>query len=682
MTPIIAVLVVDFHHARGPEIEYVYPPREDSARPASWDLLSFQALPDGAHLHEEDYAYFTCRNDTGHQEAERPSVFGISCNRQLKASELTVVPDDVTRSTIQKAIVVLTVTPHVFPHVKDKLGAVTRAYFGQRDFTDREILVGFYDSLVANAETTEQAGASYELYTGMPVRQLVHDFRWRVLVLIKALLLERRVLYFGTRNIEQLCSTQYAVLSLIPGLLEALDFCAHPELARPERKGRRRLSQLRTSDRRSMLQYMGMPLQPFDRGAFFGPYTPLQLVDLLEDKETRSYMIGSSNSLFLHAKDKHCDVLVDVDSFTVEIIAPGLKPQLTLTGADRRWMDALVKVVDETWDPAFPDMPSTRTFTGSEEDVRAAFERYVFSLASVQKHADHMAARRPASLEVEAFRVDASDEVVEHEQQLRDYGLNFLTSWRAARNYELWRTACDDECFDITEPRHPSTGAAMLNLADVQARLSSAVHDLKLDERTRETRAAVSRTWVAGTERLGKLWNDVAASSEEGGAKPGVETSAPQVKERSTDVTQDEGAPAAATLAPASSFFSGVRSRLGKTWQKAQQTVQQAAKEHQEELAKEQPDDLGDPKRFSVGSIGTATTVDKSLATPSAIPEPSPKAHDSAEIPSSRQTTSAGSTVHAAAAEPPIVSKDNAIVREEASGGLANGTLSEAKPGQ
>jgi hypothetical protein len=60
------------HHARGPEVEYVYPPLDPSvtvqteqdpsaspnaskkyspvAVPESWHLLPFMALPDGAHM--------------------------------------------------------------------------------------------------------------------------------------------------------------------------------------------------------------------------------------------------------------------------------------------------------------------------------------------------------------------------------------------------------------------------------------------------------------------------------------------------------------------------------------------------------------------------------------------------------------------------------------------------------
>ena len=87
------------------------------------------------------------------------TLFGISCNRQLSSSELLVRPSDVTRSMVQKAVVVIASQP-IFvclpfrvgiplmyrvrygklPYSSnsakltdsDQLGVVTRAYFAQR----------------------------------------------------------------------------------------------------------------------------------------------------------------------------------------------------------------------------------------------------------------------------------------------------------------------------------------------------------------------------------------------------------------------------------------------------------------------------------------------------------------------------------------------------------------------
>ena len=79
----------------------------------------------------EDFSYFTLRHEA---TPDRPatSLFGISCTRQMDANELINRPADVTRSTVQKAVVVITDSPHHFGQLREKLLVVTTAWFAQR----------------------------------------------------------------------------------------------------------------------------------------------------------------------------------------------------------------------------------------------------------------------------------------------------------------------------------------------------------------------------------------------------------------------------------------------------------------------------------------------------------------------------------------------------------------------
>ena len=106
---------------------------------------------------------------------------------------------------------------------------------------------------------------------------------------------------------------EYSLLSLIPLLLSYLDDSGDPKLSNLTNSIKRATS-LRTSDRTSLLLYMGLPLQIFCQGMFFGPYTPLQQIDMLEHEGTRGYLIGTTNSLFLQRKERHADVIVNVRS--------------------------------------------------------------------------------------------------------------------------------------------------------------------------------------------------------------------------------------------------------------------------------------------------------------------------------------------------------------------------------
>ena len=79
----------------------------------------------------EDFSYFTLRQkDHPHQVGA--SLFGISCTRQLDSTELLNRPEDVTRSTVQKALVVIAESPQFFGSLREKLSMVTRAWFAQR----------------------------------------------------------------------------------------------------------------------------------------------------------------------------------------------------------------------------------------------------------------------------------------------------------------------------------------------------------------------------------------------------------------------------------------------------------------------------------------------------------------------------------------------------------------------
>ncbi|GAB7348966.1 hypothetical protein MBLNU459_g7950t2 [Dothideomycetes sp. NU459] len=182
------VCVVDFHHARGPEVE-TWIGTEQGADPAidnDWGLLPFLALSDGAHASTEDFSYFTLVLKS---KPER-SLFGISCTRQLDASQLINRPKDVTRSAVQKAVVVITENPQTFSAVREKLSVVTKAWFAQRDFTDLDILQHFQESLVQGFGNHED---ERDQYFGLSLRELIHEFKWQTLLLFKCLLLQPKL---------------------------------------------------------------------------------------------------------------------------------------------------------------------------------------------------------------------------------------------------------------------------------------------------------------------------------------------------------------------------------------------------------------------------------------------------------------------------------------------------------
>ncbi|KAK2022857.1 transporter Avl9 [Colletotrichum zoysiae] len=497
------VTVVDFHHARGPEVELWFGAAEgiDPAVEYDWGLLPFMALSDGAHLSSEDFSYFTLlRPATATGPAT--SLFGISCTRQLDASQLLNRPADVTRSTVQKAVVVIADTPQHFGMMRERLSVVTQAWFAQREFTDTEILRRFQESL---AEEKERGFLSDEesrdQHLGMSLRELVHEFKWQALVLFKCCLLQPKMLFFGSRC-ERLCMMQFSLISLIPGLIRNLIDCADPELNNYEKRLVRPTS-LRTSDRNSLLTYMGLPLQIFGKGSLFGPYTPLQQLDILADFGTKSYIVGSTNSLLLQQKDRYSDILINLDDHTVNVTSSSLRNSLALSAADRRWIDYITQSVNDTWDDANPQRPNTMGYVGSEEFIRLQFEEYILSLVSSVKYHSHLLANpnNPRAL-LPHIEGDPS----------YDYGSEFVESWSRTENYRIWNGNTDSHLFDVVEPKHPCAGG--LTIDDVQRRIAQQVQDMHLDERLAVGKEVLGRNFAVGKEKASNMFNKFYADME------------------------------------------------------------------------------------------------------------------------------------------------------------------------
>lgn len=109
----------------------------------------------------------------------------------MDASLLLNRPADVTRSTVQKAVVVIADSPQFFGMLRERLGVVTKAWFAQKDFTDTDILRRFQESMAE--ERRNEGEGDREEYLGMSLRVLVREFKWQTLVLFKCCLLQPKV---------------------------------------------------------------------------------------------------------------------------------------------------------------------------------------------------------------------------------------------------------------------------------------------------------------------------------------------------------------------------------------------------------------------------------------------------------------------------------------------------------
>ncbi|XP_060083505.1 late secretory pathway protein AVL9 homolog [Ylistrum balloti] len=217
-SPVLHVVVIGFHHKKGCQVEFSYPPliagnEVDSHEvPEVWKHLPSLAIPDGAHNYIQDTIFFHLPSRDGNCT----TVYGVACYRQMDASDLVNKTADVTRSTVQKSVCVLSRLP-LFGLVKAKLELITHAYFEERDFTKVGLLEETYRNLTMSV--TEGVRDGSRVFMGMSVRDVVCQFRHKIVLLFKLILLERRVLFSGP-PVEKLCNTLLSILSLFPGMIE------------------------------------------------------------------------------------------------------------------------------------------------------------------------------------------------------------------------------------------------------------------------------------------------------------------------------------------------------------------------------------------------------------------------------------------------------------------------------
>lgn len=243
-------------------------------------------------------------------------------------------------------------------------------------------------------------------------------------------------------------------------------------------------------------------MQIFGKGSVFGPYTPLQQLDILSDLDTKSYVVGSTNSLLVQQKDRYCDVLIELDDKLVHVQSPTLRAATTLTTADRRWIDFLTQQVNDTFDEADPSRPTTHGYAGSEEFIRLQFEEYLLALLSAEKYHQYLAKHKEGDSKALLADVDGDPST--------DFGHNFLEAWRRTENYRIWDKNTDSHLFDIVEPRHPCAGG--LTIDDVQRRLAAQVAELHLDERFSQTREVVNKRLADGRTQVTSAFNKVSTN--------------------------------------------------------------------------------------------------------------------------------------------------------------------------
>ena len=150
----------------------------------------------------EDTVFFTLPTLVNSKE----TVYGCSCYRQISTTDLKFKSPDITRSSVQKAVCVLLKTP-IYGYIEVKLTLIAQTFFEQGDFSNVDILIKAFNQLNAclSPESPLNDNGSHlsthsisHLHVGLELRELMIKWRHKILLLFKLLLLEKKVIYFGS----------------------------------------------------------------------------------------------------------------------------------------------------------------------------------------------------------------------------------------------------------------------------------------------------------------------------------------------------------------------------------------------------------------------------------------------------------------------------------------------------
>ncbi|KAJ1656354.1 hypothetical protein IWQ61_004057 [Dispira simplex] len=448
----------------------------------NWDIPGIWQV-EGAHKHEVDMCFFHLptlpREDDPSLAPEQTAYFGISSYRQISSNDLLVKTSDITRTFVQKAVVLILTQP-VFGYIQDQIADITQLYFGQRDFTRTDILQTFYKQIVNHL----QPPLPNEYYTtNTALGFCVNSFKSHSLALLKLLLAGAKVLCVDDRA-EHLCRFQYSLLSIFPSVFPSL----YRRLFASE------------STNGDIIDTTGISKQPlvsfvelFDNHSLLEPYFPMVELKRLEASDIMSCLAGTSNEWVVKNATKNFDVVIDLKSSRIDYINPVMMEVAALTSADRKFMGKLMKNKES---PPIPGVgKKSRTSFDElvlddyrEDKLRVIFQDYVERfLCTVQWTRAH----RTSHSIMEALK--------------NDYGQSFLKRWLASTVYANWchRVPAGLKV-DVTHLGHPGSGASVFE--DTRMLLLEQLDQSKLSSRIPITpvRDGIKNIFSAGSNLWGQ----------------------------------------------------------------------------------------------------------------------------------------------------------------------------------
>ena len=379
---IVCLVVVDFHHLKGPSIDFlaapplkreseevfglseenceeivsrcnslnsqartylpIYPDLDvwrDRDLSTGPDMLKDEllnallwvpmlALPDGVHTSKEpDAVYFaipTSRKTASFGETASELLFGVSVFYGICSEELENVPEDCRRGHIQKAVVVLSRLPF-FGTIHHRMDLCVLAYCRQKNVADHSLLVSMLQQMRVSVQW-EKLGPA-ELVRSIDIVPMLRKLKLRYFSVLKCILAESRIIVYS----ENARAASSAVLGFLVGLPLGSLLLGFNSAGLGRYHYR--------------LKKYGLPLKLFGSDYPVLPFLSLELLNVVQSA-SRGYLVGTSNRLLIDSKSSPlppADVVVNMDRAVVTFGSRyDVEKVANLTSSERRFMQTSV----------------------------------------------------------------------------------------------------------------------------------------------------------------------------------------------------------------------------------------------------------------------------------------------------------------------------------------------------
>lgn len=455
------------------------------------------------------------------------TLFGCACIRQLNSSLLKKeeVKSKLKRSVIQKSVILLTRSP-IPIQLREKLSIVTQSWFEQYDFTDCEILKSLYNNIsntynkngyiiedddlfeINNNENKLKSEEfnnekkiikESDFFMGLNFQQVVNKFRRNLLIIFKTILLGNYKILIFSKNLNELSNVQYCLIGLIPNLLLNFSDCGFPLIDLFLNEEKIKSKSLKSSDRMSILKFLGLPLRIFGFGSFFQPYLTLQQLSYITNINTKSFIVGSSNDIILEHKKNWFDMIVYLDEkessifgnggCKIEILNKSLKDKINLTWDDKKFIDYVINSVETHYSKDEKEDVENEInnnddekiinnkeeinegneiekvkfktvnynlsidngiYKGGDDFIRSQFEDYLIGFLSCCKYDSFLTKREKDNNLIKQIELDIYD------NDINKFNYKWVEEFRNTQVFKYWNEITEDELFNFFEPKHMS----------------------------------------------------------------------------------------------------------------------------------------------------------------------------------------------------------------------------------